>query len=246
MNLSSKKRCIILDMAMLALSASLILYMFSRSPKMHTDVDRTVYPVKGVDISAHNGKVDFHQVAADSVVFVMLKATEGTDFCDANFSSNYAAAMEAGLLVGAYHFFRFNSPGRVQARHFIESVRGRPLDFPLAIDVEKWGNPAAYDVDSVRVQLAAMLDELRDSGYQVMLYTNRHGYETFIRDHFPDVPLWLCSLSRPPTPHEWQLWQHSHQGKVRGVPTPVDLNTFNGDTITFLRTAGPDWSRHTQ
>ncbi len=246
MKSSSKKLCIILDLAMLALTASLILYMFSRSPNMHMDVDRSVYPVKGIDLSAHNGNVDFRQVATDTVTFVMLKATEGTDFCDANFSANYAAAMEAGLLVGAYHFFRFNSPGRVQARHFIESVKGRPLDFPLAIDVEKWGNPAAYDVDSVKHQLSAMLDELCDSGYQVMLYTNRHGYETFIRGSFPDVPLWLCSLSRPPSPRQWQLWQHSHRGKVRGIPTPVDLNTFNGDTASFLRTAGPDWARRTQ
>lgn len=246
MKSSSKKLCIILDLAMLALTASLILYMFSRSPKIHIDVDRTVYPVKGIDLSAHNGKIDFQKVAADSVVFVMLKATEGTDFCDANFSTNYAAAMEAGLLVGAYHFFRFNSPGREQARHFIESVKGRPLDFPLAVDVEKWGNPAAYYVDSVKQQLSAMLDELADSGYRVMLYTNRHGYETFIKDSFQGIDLWLCSLSRPPAPPHWKLWQHSHSGRVKGIPTAVDLNTFNGDSATFLRTAGPDWARQTQ
>lgn len=235
MKIGSRKICMILDLAMLALTASLMLCMFSRSPKMHVDVDRHIYPLKGIDVSAHNGTVDFRQAAADSVVFVMIKATEGTDFCDANFSANYAAAREAGLRVGAYHFFRFNSPGREQARHFIESVEGRHLDFPLAVDVEKWGNASSFSVDSVKFELGAMIDELRRSGYRVMLYTNRHGYDIFVRDDFADIPLWICSLSRPPAIEGWQLWQHSHQGRVRGLRTPVDLNTFNGDTAALMR-----------
>lgn len=239
MKLRHKRDCIIMDIAMLLVTASLILYTCRRSPKMHTDVDRSVYPVKGIDVSAHNGTVDFSQVASDTVSFVMLKATEGTDFCDANFSTNFTAAKEAGLLVGAYHFFRFNSPGRVQARHFIESVKGRPLDLPLAVDVEKWGNPTSYHVDSVKVELAAMLNELDHSGYRVILYTNKHGYETFIKDDFADIPLWICSLSRPPAIPGWKLWQHSHKGRVKGVGTSVDLNTFNGDTSAFAGTLLP-------
>lgn len=229
MKLHSKRTCIILDLAMLAVTASLMLCMFMRTPKRHLDVDRTVYPVKGIDLSAHNGAVDFRQVAADTVSFVMLKATEGTDFCDANFSANYAAAKAAGLLVGAYHFFRFNSPGSTQALHFLESVDGRPLDLPLAVDVEKWGNPATYDTDSVKSRLRDMLATLRSHGYRPMIYTNKHGYDTFIKDEFTDLPLWICSLSVAPTMARWHLWQHSHRGTVKGIPTKVDLNTFNGD-----------------
>lgn len=224
---------------MLLVTASLILYTCRHQPKMHIDVDRAIYPVKGIDVSAHNGTIDFSAVAADTVTFVILKATEGTDFCDANFSANYAAARAAGLSVGAYHFFRFNSPGRVQARHFMESVKDRPLDFPLAIDVEKWGNASSYHPDSVRHQLAEMISELTDSGYHVMLYTNRHGYETFIKDGFAHLPLWICSLSRPPSIEGWTLWQHSHRGRVKGVRGDVDLNTFR-------RTAEPARTRRTQ
>lgn len=246
MKLRSKRGCILMDIAMLLVTASLILYTCRRSPKMHIDVDRTVYPVKGIDVSAHNGTIDFCQVAADTVTFVMLKTTEGTDFCDANFSTNFAAAKKAGLLVGAYHFFRFKSPGRVQARHFIESVKGRALDFPLVVDVEKWGNPTTYHVDSVKAELADMLRELDRCGYRVMLYTNRHGYETFIKDDFADIPLWICSLSKPPAIPGWKLWQHSHKGSVKGVDTPVDLNTFNGDTSAFASALRSWTERHTQ
>lgn len=220
---------------MLVLTASLLLWLFTRTPKHHLDVNRDVYPVKGIDISAHNGTVDFRQVAADTVTFVILKATEGTDFCDANFSGNYEAAKEAGLLVGAYHFFRFNSSGSLQALHFLESIDGRPLDLPLAIDVEKWGNPASYDNDSVKARLRDMLAILRAHGYRPMIYTNKHGYDTFIKDSFADIPLWICSLSMPPSIPGWNLWQHSHRGEVRGVPTNVDLNTFNGDYPTMTK-----------
>lgn len=219
---------------MLALTASMMLWMLTRSPRLHLDVDRTTYPLKGIDISAHNGTIDFRQVAADTVTFVMLKATEGTDFCDANFSVNYAAAKEAGLLVGAYHFFRFNSPGAVQAMHFLKSVDGRPLDLPLAIDVEKWGNPVTYDTDSVKARLRDMLTTLRFHGYKPMIYTNKHGYDTFIKGDFADLPLWICSLSVPPTMTHWHLWQHSHRGTVKGISTIVDINTFNGDLSELM------------
>ncbi|MDE6541089.1 MAG: hypothetical protein K2L74_03660, partial [Muribaculaceae bacterium] len=66
----------------------------------HADPDRTRYPMRGIDISAHNGLVDFRRVAADSVAFVFLKASEGDSFRDATFDDNYFRARQAGLAVG--------------------------------------------------------------------------------------------------------------------------------------------------
>ena len=199
------------------------------------DVDRAVYPIKGIDLSAHNGLVDFQKVKDDTVSFVILKATEGTDFCDAMFAHNYKEARKAGLKVGAYHFFRFDTPGKMQAEHFISSLSGRMLDLPLVIDVEDWQNAKGVSASAVVRQLRLMIDTLAALGHRVMIYTNRAGYAKYVKGNFPDTHLWYCTFSGEP-PHgvdKWALWQHSHSGKVNGVEGNVDVNTFNGKEAAF-------------
>lgn len=223
----------VLDTVMLGCIAIFVFMMLKDAPKSHYDVNRAIFPLKGIDISAHNGNVDFPQLASDTVSFVMIKATEGGDFCDGNFNVNYRNAKDAGLKVGAYHFFRFDSPGAVQAQHFLGTLEGRELDFPLAIDVEKWGNPDNFDENEVRENLRYMVDAITDAGYPVILYTNKQGYNTYLYKGFSDVPLWICSLSNVPPIKSWKLWQHSHDARIKGAKGAVDLNTFNGDVAEF-------------
>lgn len=234
MRLTRKKACILLDLTMLLLVAWVTLRIFIMPPQAHYDVDRSVYPMKGIDVSAHNGDIDFMAAHADTVEFVYIKATEGVDFCDARFNINHRGATEAGMKVGAYHFFRFDSPGELQAQHFLSTVGGRTLHLPLAIDVEKWGNPSDYNIDMVKSNLRDMVDAIKEQGYPLVIYTNKHGYERFIAGDFADVPIWICSLSGIPRP-KWVLWQHSHIGRVKGVDGKVDIDTYAGPSEDFDR-----------
>lgn len=200
----------------------------------HIDVDRERYPVAGIDISAHNGVVDFDSLAAARIDFVFVKASEGTAFRDAAFLRNYAAARRTDITVGAYHFFRFDCDGRRQAVNFMAALGGVLPDLPLAIDVEEFGNPAQVSTATVVARLEAMVAELRAAGYKVLIYTNKNGYWRFVHKHFDNVlrddpEVWICSFSDPPLPkREWRLWQHSHKARVPGVKGDVDMNTFNG------------------
>ena len=211
----------------LCAAGALYWHIFVRPRSHHFDVDRTEYPVKGIDLSAHNGVVDFDSVAADSVEFVYLKATEGIDFCDSRFDANFRAARDAGLKVGAYHYFRFNTDGARQAEHFMATIGDRDPDLPLAIDVEIYGNAASHDDAAVVNELAAMIEMLEHHGWRVMIYTNKNGYRRFVEDKFTTVDLWICSLSGVPDEGlPWNYWQHSHRGRVRGINGDVDLNTL--------------------
>eukprot|EP01030_Chromulinospumella_sphaerica_P019884 gene19884-19787_t len=80
------------------------------------------YPVRGIDVSHHQGTIDWTAVAADDVAFAYLKASEGGDHRDRTFAANWQAARAAGLKVGAYHFFTFCRPGADQARNFLAAV----------------------------------------------------------------------------------------------------------------------------
>ena len=202
---------------------------------LHVDVPRKQFPVKGIDISHHNGEIDFARVVADSVDFVYIKATEGVNHTDKRLRHNYEGAVSQGLMVGFYHFFRFDRGGVRQARHFLAAIDSMSTIMPLVIDFETASN--ATDVSYYRIvgRLRDMSEYLLRRGHRVMIYCNLGEYNRYIRGNFDHLDLWLASGRLPDDEDRRHLWQHSHNGRVAGIPTPVDINTFNGSRNDFLR-----------
>ena len=201
-------------------------------------VARAEYPIQGIDVSSHNGSIDFSRVAANGISFVYAKASEGTQFRDPKFSYNITAAHKAGLIVGAYHFFRKDKPGKEQARNFIDAVRNVHLDMPLVIDVEDWGNSSFSNHDEVIRNLSDMIKALQADDYRLMIYTNKDGYRKYLHEHFPDLPLWLCAFTHPKKlqkSYSYVIHQFSHWGSVDGIEGEVDLNIFCGDSTAWQR-----------
>lgn len=201
-------------------------------------VDRFHYPVAGIDVSKHNGDIDYEKVAADDYQFVFIKASEGKTYKDEAFDRNYRGAREAGLKVGAYHFFRKNRTGREQADNLLGAIKGKQLDLPLVIDLEDdWGNGATTSRETAIERVIEMIHILTDKGYQVMIYTNLDGYEKYYNNMLVDCDLWLCSFTSPDKlthlPHRIQ--QISHEGSVAGVKDKVDLNVFRGSKREWSR-----------
>lgn len=192
-------------------------------------VDPVRYPVRGIDISAHNGEIDFKKVKKAGYEFVFIKATEGADFNDRNFLRNYDNARREGLKIGSYHFFRFDTDGIEQALNFVRTVGTRKNDLGLVIDVEKTGNPDSIPPPLVRERLFRMVDYMTLLGHRVTFYTNLEGYNTYIADTFPGYPLWICRFKEYPIYTEWTFWQFNHRGKVDGIEGEVDLNAFCGN-----------------
>lgn len=194
-------------------------------------VDRFRYPIAGIDVSKHNGDIDFNLVRDDDYQFVFIKASEGKTYKDDAFAENYQRAVEAGLKVGAYHFFRKNRTGREQADNFLGVVGNRHFDLPLVIDLEDdWGNGATISRATALERVMEMIGILQDKGYDVMIYTNKDGYDKYYKGMLGDCDLWLCSFTSPDLlpnlPHSFQ--QYSFEGKVSGVKSDVDLNVFRG------------------
>jgi lysozyme len=63
----------------------------------------------------------------------------------------------------------------------------------------------------------------------VIIYTNEHEYNKYIKGNFNNNPLWICSLDEePPIDRDWKFWQYTHRGEMDGIKGWVDFNTFNG------------------
>lgn len=233
-----KKTQVITLSASIAIIIGIVMgiYMFLRSA--HGDnglsLPRSQYPVCGIDISAHNGTVDFGKITHDSIDFVIIKATEGTSFKDSKFLTNYRNAKKNEIKIGAYHFFRFDTDGIMQALNFINSVKNLKLDFPLMIDVEEWNNAQNIPINKIIERLSDMISYLDTNGYNLIIYSNKDGFNDFIRNRFSEYPLWICSFTNPPISSTWTFWQYSHCGKINGIDGNVDLNTFNGSREQWL------------
>ena len=202
------------------------------------NVDRYRYPIAGIDVSKHNGDIDFNHVRDDDYQFVFIKASEGMTYRDDAFDRNYRAARDAGLKVGAYHFFRKNRTGREQADNLLGAIQGKQFDLPLVIDLEDdWGNGATVSRKTALERVMDMIEILTGKGYQVMIYTNLDGYNKYYKDMLGDHDLWLCSFTSPDLlpsmPHCFQ--QFSHEGSVNGVKGDVDLNVFRGTKAEWNR-----------
>ena len=203
------------------------------------------HDIVGIDISAHNGDIDFDRVRAEGIEFVILKATEGGTFKDKRFVDNVRKARKAGLKVGAYHFFRFDTPGYIQGLNFVNSIHGRQLDLPVAIDIEEFTNPNLQTSRLVMNRVVEMADHLESRGYRVMLYTNKKGYARFIKGQLATYPLWLCSLGTRPDDIDCDLWQATHHGRVGGIDHDVDINVFTSSRDAWTEFSSGAMLQHT-
>lgn len=203
-------------------------------------VDADKYPIRGIDVSAHNGMMNLDAAKKDGIDFILIKATEGVTFQDENFRINYDKAKHAGMKIGFYHFFRFDRDGVQQALNLFRTIGNRRPDLGIVIDVEDAGNPKNIPRDSILERLSAMADYINIRGEKVIFYSNKEGYYKYIEPYFKAYPLWICSFSSNPINSEWIFWQYNHHGRVSGIRGDVDLNTFNGSREDFDLFCSPE------
>lgn len=202
--------------------------------------DPARYPLRGIDVSHHQGRIDWSRVAADDVAFAYLKATEGGDYRDDAFARNWDAARAAGLAVGAYHFFTFCRPGAEQADNVLATVPAAADALPLVVDLEFGGNcgrvPAPADL---RGELDAFLARVEPArGRRVVFYVTAEFLDAY-GAALPPRALWRRSLLREPEPlARWVLWQYHNRGRVDGIDGPVDLDVFFAGPEAFAAWRG--------
>ncbi|MEZ6022907.1 MAG: GH25 family lysozyme [Hyphomonadaceae bacterium] len=196
--------------------------------------------VQGVDVSWHQGAIDWRALAADDVSFAYIKATEGADHVDSRFAANWRDAGAAGLYRGAYHFFTLCQPGAAQAANFIAVVPRAAGALPPAVDLEHMGpcrrGPTMTDVVAeARIFMDAVEAHY---GARPIIYTTRQFHDAHLAA-LQGERFWIRSLGVSPRfrQRDWVIWQHHNRGHKRGVSGPIDLNAFRGDAAALARFA---------
>jgi lysozyme len=195
----------------------------------------SIYPIRGIDVSGHQGKVDWKLVAEDGINFVYLKATEGGNFRDTEFDSNLRGAREAGLACGAYHFFSLKTNGLTQAQNFIKTVPKEMMALPPAVDLEFWGNSSERpSSDEFQRQLRAYLDAVaKEYGRDPIIYTSADFTNIYLKGFSVKQPWVRAVLFEPGRDEAWSFWQFTERARVPGINGFVDMDVFHSGQAEF-------------
>jgi lysozyme len=179
----------------------------------------------GIDVSNHQGEIDWKQVAGNDISFAYIKATEGNDFVDKSFAANWSQAKMAGVSRGAYHFFTLCSPGAEQAQNFLKTLPADPEALPAAVDLEFSDCAQRPDRATVQRELRDFITAVeRKTGQPVLIYAMPSFVQAYPMSSDLEREHWRRKVFRRPEVDDWTIWQASSMARVSGVHGPVDLD----------------------
>lgn len=208
-------------------------------------------PVEGIDVSNHNGDIDWSKVAADGKKFTFVLATDGTSFTNPRYGEQYHGAKGAGLIAGAYHFARpGSSSAEEQAERFLNTAGyqadGKTLPPVLDLEVDpKVGGCYGLSVDEMHRWTKTFNEKVKErTGKDAIIYANPSFWRECMgsTDAFGNHALWLASygVDNPAVPNgfgDWDFWQYTSKGRVAGINTNTDLNQYKEGLARLERLA---------
>lgn len=213
--------------------------------KPHPGVNRARnMEIKGIDISRYQGDIDFGAVRRAGTRFAFIKATEGGDYLDPAFATNWRRSAEAGIHRGAYHFMTWCRPAHEQAAWFAANVPNDPYSLPPVLDLE-WNNHSAscpnmpspeIALAQAKIVLAAME---RHTGKLPIIYTDINFHRDVLAGQGLENTFWLRSVAAEPhqryANQPWTFWQWTQTGTIPGIRSEVDRNSFYGSEDEWVR-----------
>lgn len=214
--------------------------------------------VLGIDVSYYQGNIDWNQVKTTSVKFAIARKNDGT-FMDPQFQKNWDGIKAAGLIRGAYQYFRPDSDPTVQANVIIDAVgKLGDGDLPVMIDVEE---PSGLSTSAYTQRIKTWMDLVEaGTGKLPMVYTGKYIWQdevatTMFNDSalmhagYPNacypgtgnatLNCWMNSCPNIADQFDgWEFWQYTSKGTVSGISGQVDMDIFNGTMAELQLLAG--------
>ena len=199
--------------------------------------------MKGIDVSVHNGDIDWNKVKSAGIEFAILRAGFGRleKQKDEKFEQNYAGAKAAGIPVGAYWYSYAMTPeeAELEVDVFLKVIKGKQFEFPVYFDLEE---KKQFDLGKEKVSaiMRAFLEKVEKAGYFVGLYGSASSLTTHTADDIKShYTIWLAHwVDKTNYGGAYAVWQYSEKGKVDGISGNVDLDICYKDFPTIIKGKG--------
>ncbi|AJD30722.1 glycosyl hydrolase [Clostridium sporogenes] len=183
---------------------------------------------KGIDISMHNGSINFGAVKSGGISVVIIKATEGVQYVDPLLGQHYNSAKAAGLNIGFYHFMSEKTDPTQQAIDFWNSIKDKQFNVIPVLDIETNNQGRSQSQISDRcIQFLTKFKAL--SGLNCMIYTGGFFGRDNLDNRVKQYPGWIAHYGvNTPMATGFKVvgHQYTEDGRINGVNTRVDLNNF--------------------
>jgi len=200
----------------------------------------------GIDVSKHNGVIDWAKVKASGKAdFAILRSGFGRSAPsqkDPQFERNYAECKRVGMPIGIYHYSYALSPEQAEweADFVIEMLKGKQFEYPIYFDIEE-KTQAALTKETCTAMVKAFCAKLEAAGYWAGFYSYDAFYATDIVPGTAErYANWVASIEyrKPTSCNQYEMWQYSWKGSVPGINSEVDLNECYVDYPTLIKNAG--------
>ncbi len=194
--------------------------------------------IKGIDVSAWQGKIDWKTVADYGMGFAILRITEAGNVVDSQFENNLAGCNKYNIPVGVYKYSYAMTIAEIQreARKVVSTLNGRRIQFPVFLDLE-YNNQRSLGSESIHKMADAFREIVEATGYKFAIYCNVDWYENVICSHLKKYDFWIARY--PANDDGWLQerlrpdfgvgWQYSSKAKIPGISGTVDRNVFYKD-----------------
>ena len=190
----------------------------------------------GIDVSEHNGSIDWQKVKESGVEFTFIRIgwrgyTEGNIYIDNNFYENYENAKKNNIKIGVYFFSQaLNTKEAIEEAEFVlNTLNNLSLDLPIVYDFENIDEEEArtsnIDKEIVTNNALAFFNILENK-YDVMLYANSYLLNNYYdMEKLNNYKLWYAQYhKKPQSAYDFVIWQYSEDGIVDGIDKKTDLN----------------------
>ena len=194
--------------------------------------------VKGIDVSAWQGQIDWKTVAAYGMDFAILRITEAGNVTDKYFERNYTECQKYNIPTGVYKYSYAMTIAEIQseARKVVSVLNGRKLQYPVWLDLE-YNNQRSLGAENIHKMTEAFEKIITAAGYKFGIYCNVDWYMNVICSHLKKYDFWIARY--PANDDGWIQerlrpgfgvgWQYSSKAKIPGINGTVDRSVFYKD-----------------
>jgi len=187
----------------------------------------------GIDVSHHNGHIDWEEAIDSGISFVFIKVSDGAHFVDIDIEENRKGVRRAKLVHGYYHLFRPGQNPIEQAALFIENLPNEP-QLPMVLDIEisdKYRSSSLL-ISDIKKWISHVE---KHTGRTPIIYSYLGFMPNYFHQSFDQHEIWLAQYNpnhqNPTLPNgrqNWTFWQFTQNGIVAGVNGKVDRSFFKG------------------
>lgn len=215
--------------------------------------------IRGIDVSGHQGDIDWAKVAASGLVqFAYIKASERHSFKAKSYPPNRAGAKANGIPSGAYHFAQLGTDPVANAKNFSDAIGDYGTgDLYPCLDVEQMGTPKGMprsEQQAWMLTFASEFQRLRPDCFPLVHYgtaSTANGNPDILKAYpFMWAAWWPTPNNPEPPVHRnfpqknygtWTIWQYSDRGKIPGIEGGVDLDVMREEDLAKITIGGSSY-----